>query len=152
MLLELSLNGISVVKADIDAPKIKALLGSALRSFSIPKSVPMTVDQARELLTRVHERSAVFLRRIAENNGYATWSEMQSIFGYKGTNWNDFSNSHNRGINTALGSILKTPGCKLVHWDDDETEWKDKTWADGRVYIDGEALKSLRLVFGLGHQ
>ncbi|WSG95350.1 hypothetical protein U8P76_23565 [Rhizobium johnstonii] len=149
MLLELSLNGVAVVKAEIDAQKIQGLLGTALRAVSVPQSTPMSVEQARELLSRINEKSAVFLRRVAENNGHATWAEMQSIFGYKGTNWTDFSNSHNRGINTALGSILGTPGCKLVSWDDDEKEWKSEGWSEGRVYIDGEALRALRIAFAL---
>ncbi|MBB2841494.1 UNVERIFIED_ORG: hypothetical protein GGE64_005277 [Rhizobium etli] len=149
MLVELSLNGVAVVKAEVDAQKIQGLLATAFRAISVPQSTPMSVEQARELLTRINEKSAIFLRRIAENNGFATWAEMQSIFGYKGTNWTDFSNSHNRGINTALGSILGTPGCKLVTWNDDEKEWDEETWAGGRVYVDGEALRALRLAFAL---
>lgn len=148
MRMEIFMDGVAVVKADVNVPKLMSLLKSAVERPSGPaKSEPMTPDQAEELVRRVHASSANFLKQIAERDGQLTWSEMRKIFGYQGKDWTAFSNSHNRGINNSLGAILNKTGVRLVHWDDDEPEWGEEGWDNARVYVDGQALQSLKAAF-----
>lgn len=150
MRMEILMDGVAVVKADVNVPKLISLLNAAVVRPSGPaKSEPITPDQAEELIRRVHAASANFLKRIAEENGRLTWSEMRQIFGYQGQDWTAFSNSHNRGINNSLGSILNKTGVRLVHWDDDAPEWEEEGWDNAPVYVDGQALQSLKAAFNI---
>lgn len=151
MQFEISIDGTSVVKADIDASKLLSLLSAAVALPPGPsKSEPMTPSQAEELIRRVHVASVGFLKQMAERNGQMTFGEVRQIFGYAKNDWNAFSNGHNRGMNTSLGNILNKTGVRLVHWNDDEKVWDDKArWDEGHVYIDGQALQSLKVAFGI---
>lgn len=146
----LSVEGEVVVKGDVNVRKLGSLLAAALKASTSPaKSPDVTPQQFTDLFGRINSDSKTLLERIAENKGFITWPEICSILGYTGTHWPDFSNSHNRGINLALSKILNAPGTKLIHWDDDEHGWTEDGWPNARVYIDGEALRSLQIACGI---
>jgi len=147
MHLELKIEGQTVVNANVDVRTLIALLKAAGQAAT--KSTPISVEQATSLINRVDTKSVEFLKLVAENNGFATWPQMQRIFGIKGNEWTEFTSRHGKGITRALRHITGGKHDVLVQWDDDDPEWNADDWKDAKVYIDGDALISLRKAFKL---
>ena len=113
----------------------------------VPRSTPMTGEQARELLSKVDSKSARFLRQIAANGGKITWDDMRSIFGIaKKDDWNAYALSYGKGITRAFRHLLQNRSARLVWWID--KDWSTEPWGSDlvAVYIDGPALQSLKSV------
>lgn len=78
---------------------------------------------------------------------YATWAEMQRIFKIEGNEWSEFTSRHGKGITRALRNLTGGKFDALVYWNNDDIEWADDDWSNGKVYVDGQALKpSVRLL------
>lgn len=144
MRIELSIDGTSVVKIDIDRDELISRLfdPSERQTRQAVFSTPITTVQARDLISRLNPKTVMFLRELAKAGGSISWANIQAIFGV--TEWKEFSNSYNRGITRALRNITKDSGAWLVNWN-------DKEWAEGneRVFIEGPALEALREAFAL---
>lgn len=147
--IELNVDGRNIIDAEVNLAALVDLFQTIdpLEGTAEAKSTAITSEQAELLLKRIDPKSVEFLRRIAFNKGFVTWSEMQKIFGIEGTEWSDFSAHHGRGITRALRHITKGKLDALFHWNDDEPEWHTDDWRDGRVYVDGKALDALRTTF-----
>ncbi|TBG84503.1 hypothetical protein ELG69_10480 [Rhizobium leguminosarum] len=143
MEVELKLDGKSVLKARIRVSSLIEAIASAIAAedHEDAESTPITPAQATELLSRVDTKSARFLKRIAENNGFIEWEEMQEIFDID-DDWNEYSTRFGKGITRALRNITGGNRDKLIYWD-------DKNWEeDSKVRVDGMALQSLREASG----
>lgn len=141
MEVDIRIDGISVVKAQIGLEAlIEAVSKAAREGAGLGKSCSLGIAQAEELVARVDARTQEFLETIAKNNGYATWDEMKEIFDID--EWADYSSRFGKGLTRALRNITGQPNDRLVFWND--PEWDE---GDQRVFIDGEALRSLRTVF-----
>ena len=110
----------------------------------VHNSYPITPDQAEQLLRKIDKKSVSFLKAIAQNDGEIDFRTMQKIFGIK--NWSEYSGSFGKGITRALRYMTDNSSAALVWWDDNE--WKSVNDPDGSVYVDGEALKSLKIAVG----
>ncbi|CAA9533259.1 MAG: hypothetical protein AVDCRST_MAG31-2588 [uncultured Sphingomonas sp.] len=109
------------------------------------KSFPISPAQAQQLLRKVDAKTVDFLRVLAEKQGEVSFGEMKKIFGIK--EWSDFSTRYGKGLTRALRHLTDNSSATLLWWVDDE--WKSNDDAEGPIYVDGTALKSLRLAFGL---
>lgn len=145
--LTISLDDDVVVKAEVDIDKLRELLGagaSPQATAGFPRSKPINVAQARELLSRINDSSATFLREVAAKGGSVTWGQMRTIFGINDPeDFTPFTNGFGRGITRALRHITGDSGAVLFWWEDPWPEGKSKQ-DSGHVYIDGPALEALR--------
>lgn len=144
-----TVDGQVAIDADINVPLIVRLLQRASAvtlTQSVPKSTPISTDQARELLARVDEKSAHFLKQLAANGGKMTWGEMRKLFGINDVQETSaFTNRYGKGITRALRHLLGDKSARLVWWDDFEWVWDDLDKVDAyKVYIDGPALLALQ--------
>lgn len=137
-----------VVDADVNLAALFDVFSTIehLEGSPAAKSAPITVEQAEMLLQRIDKKSVEFLKRIADNKGHAKWSEMLEIFGFE-NNWVKYSSHYGKGITRALRHITGGTIDVLVHWDDDDPAWQINDSKDGKVYVDGKALDSLRTAF-----
>jgi len=145
----LTVDGQIAIDADINLPLIiKLLRGASVAALiqRVPKSTPISTDQARELLARVDEKSAHFLKQLAANGGEMTWGEMRKLFGIGDVQETSaFTNRYGKGITRALRHLLGDKSARLVWWDDFEWVWDDLDKVDGyKVYMDGPALRALQ--------
>jgi len=140
-----------VIDADVNLAALVDVFSTIapLEGSPAAKSAPITVEQAELLLQRIDRKSAEFLKRIAENKGSIKWSEMQTIFGIEDNTWTKYSAHYGKGITRALRHITGGAIDVLVHWDDDDPNWQINDSKEGKVYVDGKALDSLRAVFKL---
>lgn len=150
MMLEMLLDGHSVVKVDLNLPMLFQALQTSVRKEANARSTPATEAQMRDLLSRIDPRSAEYLKAIARNaDGTMTWKDMRPIFGIeKAEDWPAYSGSFGKGITRAYRKILGDPTAKLVWWND--ADWEDVDWDDEMcaVFVDGPALDALRAAAG----
>jgi len=144
--LEFKINGETAVKATVNlAVLLRAMSADAAVESTISRSTSLNSRQAEELLRRVAPKSALFLKRIAENNGHISWKEMKQIFEI--TAWTEFSGSFGKGITRAIRHMLSDQSASLFYWND-EDDWENDP-DNQRVFIDGGALQALREATGL---
>lgn len=148
MNIEMLIDEQSAVKIDLNLPLILQQLMASARAQADARSTPASEAQMRDLLSRIDQRSADFLRAIARNrDGSIPWREMRTIFGIaKEDDWAAYSGSFGKGITRAYRRIVGDNTAKLVWWNDadwDEADWNDDMCA---VFVDGPALNALRAV------
>lgn len=145
MQIEIKIDGQSLVNMQLDEGLLFKVLGKTSGALGMPKSTPITVAQAKDLLSRIDTKSVQFLKQIAMNSGEIGWGEMRRIFGIN-DEWSEFSSSYGKGITRALRHLTNDKSARLVWWDD--ADWPDDgragTWDHCKVFVDGPALKSLR--------
>jgi|GEM_PF-1275416 len=148
MNVEMLIDGQSVVKIDLNVPLLLQQLVAAARAQADARSTPASEAQMRDLLSRIDQRSADFLKAIARNpDGSIPWKEMRAIFGIaKAGDWAAYSGSFGKGITRAYRRIVGDNTARLVWWND--ADWEDVDWDDDMcaVFIDGPALNALRTV------
>lgn len=148
MNVEMLIDGQSVVKVDLNLPLLLRQLVLAARAQAEARSTPASEAQMRDLLSRIDQRSADFLKAVARNpDGSLHWKEMRVIFGIaKEDDWAAYSGSFGKGITRAYRRIVGNNTAKLVWWND--ADWEDADWDDDMcaVFIDGPALNALRAV------
>jgi hypothetical protein len=146
MNMELLLDGRPVVKFEIDLPLLTRMLNEAARPVVLARSTPANETEMRELLARIDQRSAIYLKELAANiDGSITWRRMRVIFGIaKPKDWAAYSASFGKGITRAYRNILNDSTAKLVWWND--ADWDQADWDDDLccVFVDGAALEALR--------
>jgi hypothetical protein len=154
MLVEVKIDGQSLVNMELNETLLTRLLGSVTAPIAVARSTPITLAQTEALLSRIDGRSVQFLKQIAANNGKIAWGEMRRIFGItNGTDsgWSEFSASYGKGITRALRHLTGDKSARLVWWDD--AEWPNGSaagsWDSCNVYVDGPALESLRSATGI---
>lgn len=155
MNLEIRIDGVQVVNALVDSAALSRVLGTVftaqqperpigqLIEEAEPKSSPLTLRQAREIVERIDARSKKFLRELATNGGSLTWREMRNVFEI-GDDWSEFSRGYGKGITRVTRHVLRDPNARLVWWNDET--WNDDDGDDpvNTVHIDGPALAALR--------
>ena len=146
MQIEVKLDGRTVVNADLELDTAMAVVLSAIQASPKSRSATITEDQAQILITKIDGRSVDLLKLIASNGGFATWREMRKVLGID-DEWAEYTTRYGKGITRAFRHITGDNG-KLIFWDDNDPIW-DVNESEGRVYIDGKALQSLKAVFGL---
>jgi hypothetical protein len=150
MNLEIKLDGQTLVNIDINTQ----LAARAGREFRAPlpeathswRSTPMTVPQARELLSKIDPKSKVFLLELARKDGTLSWRDMRAIYELDAeAEWSVYSRGWGKGITRALRFIMKDNSAKLVWWNDDQWDELEEDDVDrGLVHIDGPALAALQ--------
>ncbi|MCA0422181.1 MAG: hypothetical protein LCH61_02465 [Proteobacteria bacterium] len=139
--------GEMVANINVDLVKFAALLSAVARKPSTgpQRSADISVRQVEELLGRLDAKSVLLLKRIAENDGEASWAEMQEIYGLDEYDWSGFSSRYGKGITRSLRNITGVKSDILLFWDDEE--WPENDWSEAKVYIDGSALRALKDAF-----
>jgi hypothetical protein len=150
MTINILIDGKSIVKIDLDADALIKAIRAAMTGGDTFQSTPASVEQMKQLLARIDERSVSFLKALASSKeGSLSWAEMRKIFGIKEEdNWNAYSGSFGKGITRAYRNILGDKTARLVWWID--KDWEEYDWDDDLccVYVDGQALQSLRSITG----
>lgn len=146
MTFEMLMDGQLIVKVQLNLPTIMTTLQNALITDQETRSTPATEVQMRDLLSRIDQRSVLFLKAIAaSDDGSVTWREMRSIFGItEREDWTAYSGSFGKGITRAYRKILQDKTARLVWWNDED--WEEVDWDDDMcaVFVDGPALDALR--------
>lgn len=142
--VSIEIGGKKVFSGHIFAEEIRDVLRvlTAVTTY-VSKSYPLTPEQATQLVRKIDTKTGDFLKALAANHGELTFGEMQRIFGIK--DWNEYSSRFGKGLTRALRHLTGNSTAALVWWDDDE--WAADNDPNGPVYLDGAALKSLRLAF-----
>ncbi len=145
----LSIGGEVVFTGEISVAKfllaLTASTSNPATGTSHHKSYPITVEQAKHLIRKIDKKSANFLRTLAHNDGEITFKSMCEIFDIE--RWAEYSGSFGKGITRALRHMTDNSSASLIWWNDDE--WVVDDDPNGSVYVDGQALKSLQVAFGL---
>lgn len=140
----LQVGGVTVFDGNIhlsDLLKVITTQPETVKS-AIYKSTALSEEQMRQLMTKVDQKTVLFLKRIASNDGSITFGEMCQIFDIK--EWSGFSSRFGKGLTKALRHMTGDATASLVWWVDDE--WGIDDDPDGEVYIDGPALQALKAV------
>lgn len=136
---------IGVISLNMTALR-RIMAAAAAAENASASSTPMTPKQARDLISRIDPKSVELLEAIAKNeDGRVSWAEMKRILKIK--EWHDFTRRYGKGITRALRYVLDEPDARLIHWSDEEWPEDKDLWDDSEVWIDGQALKSIRIVF-----
>ncbi|KAF2715900.1 hypothetical protein K431DRAFT_308227 [Polychaeton citri CBS 116435] len=139
----LQVGGVTVFNGEIHLSDLLKVITNQPSSKSIiHKSTALNEDQMRQLMTKVDQKTVVFLKRIATNDGSITFREMCQIFDI--TEWSGFSSRFGKGLTKALRHMTNDATAALVWWVDEE--WGTDSDPDGEVYIDGPSLQSLKAV------
>ncbi len=152
MNFEIFVDGQPLVKLDFNLPVLARVLKDSANGQDVAdaESTPATEDQMEDLLSRIDERSAQFLKAIAASEtGSISWKRMREIYGIKKEDdWGAYSGSFGKGITRAYRNILGSKTARLVCWNDDV--WAVEEWDSDLccVYIDGPALTALRAATG----
>ena len=111
-----------------------------------PVSYPITVDQALELRTQIGESSWKIILAALENtvDGVATvdWAVVKSLTGV--CNWPQFSQGRLSVINKALRRIIGYNEAWLLIESDAWVEDGKGDYSAGLLFIDGQAVQSLK--------
>ncbi len=110
-------------------------------------SAPITVAQAKELVSLLDEKSIELLRQIVLGGGSITWPQVQKICGIKGTNFRQYRDQYDKKINHAVRMVTQGEHGGLITYEDGAPEWCADDWKDAKLEIDGPALMSLKEVF-----
>jgi hypothetical protein len=145
---DVRIKGKPVLTGRIDPELLRGLLGDQAVVTVIPKSTPITSDEAEELLKRVNATSRDFLRKIARNGGRMLWGEMRKLFSIEDQkDTTAYHNGPGKGITRALRAVTGNKKARLLWWTD--ADWVDEDRYDlAPVYIDGPALDALRVASG----
>lgn len=137
-----------IIDMNLDTSLLPRLLqgcGGASVTQTVSKSTPMSKTQAQDLLSRIDEKSVIFLKQIAANNGTIAWGEMRKIFGIDDKeDTTSFTARYGKGITRALRNLLNNKSARLVWWNDEDWDWESKEPDTFEVYVDGPALQALR--------
>lgn len=136
---------VGVISLDMTALR-RIMKAAATLENAAADSTPMTPKQARDLISRIDPKSVDLLEAIADSeDGRLNWGKMKKILKIK--EWQDFSRRYGKGITRALRYALGDPQARLIHWSDEAWPDDEKLWDESEVWIDGQALESLRIVF-----
>jgi uncharacterized protein YheU (UPF0270 family) len=110
-------------------------------------SAPITVAQAKELISLLDEKSVALLRQIVLGHGSITWPEVQKICGIKGTDFGQYHNQYGVKIEKAVRTVSQGEHRYVITYEDGAPAWDTEDWKDVKLEIDGPALTSLKEVF-----
>jgi hypothetical protein len=110
-------------------------------------SDPITVAQAKELISLLSERSVELLRQIVLGVGSITWPQVQKICGIKGTDFGQYHYQYGEKIEEAVRMVSQGEHRYVITYEDGAPAWDTDDWNDVKLEIDGPALMSLREVF-----
>jgi hypothetical protein len=110
-------------------------------------SAPITVAQAKKLVSLLDTANVELLRQITLGNGSITWPQVQKICRIRGTDFGQYHDQHGGKIDQVLRAITKGEHRYLITYEDGAPAWDTKDWKDAKLEIDGPALTSLKQVF-----
>lgn len=139
-------------EAIIDALGMEGTTVAPIVEPTEEESYPLNIRQARELIKGIDEKTTKLLHHIAGNldptddrYGYISWPKAKEITETRG--WVHFAKGPLSGLHKRLRNITNRDGATLLfrneYWDGQEETWGD----DSTLYIDGQALQSLRKYF-----
>ena len=112
-------------------------------------SDPITVAQAKKLVSFLDTWNVELLRQITLGGGSITWPQMQKVCCIRGTNFDQYHNQHCGKIDHVLQVITKGEHRYLITYEDGAPAWDTDDWKDVKLEIDGPALTSLKEVFAV---
>ena len=143
MELDISIDGKKIATLTVDRAALARVLATASDADDT-FSTPMTPRNAKDLLSRIDPKSVELLTAIANSdNGRIMWGDVKEILDIE--EWKDFSRRYGKGITRAFRHILDDGDARLIHWDDDDWEGDEDEWDDCEMWVDGQALESLRI-------
>jgi hypothetical protein len=110
-------------------------------------SAPITVAQAKELISLLDTWNVELLRQITLGGGSITWPQVQKICRIRGTNFGQYHDQYGGKIDQVLRAITKGEHRYLITYEDGAPAWDTTDWKDAKLEIDGPALTSLKQVF-----
>jgi hypothetical protein len=116
-------------------------------------SYPFTVPQARQLIEGIDEKTRNLLRRIAgqideDGYGWVSWPEAKELT--LTTGWAHFAKGPLSGLHRRLRNIVQDSDAELLISSDDGWSGPDESgWNEATLFVDGQALRSLREYFKL---
>ena len=112
-------------------------------------SDPITVAQAKKLVSLLDTANVELLRHITRGGGSINWPQVQKICHIRGTNFSQYHDQHGGKIDQVLRAITKGEHRYLITYEDGAPAWDTDDWKDVRLEIDGPALMSLKEVFAV---
>ena len=152
MQIQVIVDGQTVLDAALDLDKLlghgsgDSIVAQIVAGRTVPKSTPISKEQAQELLSRLDPKTVTFLKQLAINGGKMTWSQMRTLFKIpQQGDTKAFTAHYGKGLTRSLRNITGDPSANLIFWDDDE--WVDENKFDALyVYCDGPALAALQAI------
>lgn len=117
-----------------------------------PTSFNLSIDQARELKSKIDEATWIVVKKIVANAkddvGTIEWSEVKQLTGV--TNWAQFAKGRMGGLHRSLRKVTGVPKGAVLLWEGEG--WVEDGKGDysaGTIGIDGPAVHTLRTVCGI---
>jgi hypothetical protein len=151
MRVELQFGGKIVINGNIAEADLRSLMSLA-KSAQVEEpwySAPITVAQAKELVSLLDTKSVELLRQIVLGGGSITWPQVQKICDIKGTDFGQYHYRYGDKIERILWMITQGEHRYLITYEDGAPAWETDDWKDVKLEIDGPALLSLKEVLAV---
>lgn len=136
------------------SPSAAVTQAEAGEAAETPTSYPLTIEQARDLTSKIDSAMVDVLKAAVSNlvNGVAVikFSDVKACTGVD--SWPKFARGYLAGLHRSLRTIVGDRDAKLLFWDDYDNSWLKNEfddWIEGNLMIDGPVVDTLRGLFGL---
>lgn len=145
MYIELSIDGVTVINAELDLPTLVRRLQEA-EECGLWLSAPLTFDQAKDLVSRLDTRTLELVRQTVFRGRVITWPNAMEICGITTGGFHEFDREWLNPLDRMVETVRDGEPGVLISWVPDTPEWHSEDRKDLKFYIDGPALKALRKV------
>ena len=116
-------------------------------------SYPLSAEQARVLVRGLEPRAKRLLRAFCLNyDGKVGSSDLEEMLSTTGIEGYEDLGQEIAAITHRMHSATGNPDAWLFNWHARDWQWDEhnNTYAQGRYFISGPAIRSLRVAFGIG--